>query len=127
MDITVFLAQLWGPTILAAGIGFFTSRSYYVKLYRDLDKNALTVLVLGMLAMAAGIAQVSVHSVWSTIPEIVVSLLGWALLVKGVAFVIAPGFVNKASDAWAKMKLVTVSGALMLIIGAYLSWFGYFA
>jgi len=65
MDITTFLAQIWGPIILAVGLGVFISRNYYMRIYRDLEKETLAVLVFGMVAMAAGIAQVSVHNIWN--------------------------------------------------------------
>lgn len=127
MDVTTFLASLWGPTLLAVAFGVLTNRSYYVRIYRDLEKNALTVLVLGMTAMGAGLAHVQLHTVWSTTPAVIVSLLGWGLLLKGALFAIAPTFVDKAGNAWAKRKLIPTSGALMLVVGGYLTWFAYFA
>ncbi len=127
MDTTVLLAQLWGPAVLAVGLGIFVSRSYYVRIYRDLEKDALAVLILGMVAMVAGTAQVLAHNVWDTFPEIVVSILGWGTLVKGTLFVVAPRFVDRMGDRWADMRLIPAAGALMLAVGAYLTWFAYFA
>ena len=45
METTLFLAKLWGPAILAVGIGVFVSRNYYIKIYLDLEKDALAVLL----------------------------------------------------------------------------------
>lgn len=126
MDTTLFLAQLWGPTILAVGVGVFVSRKYYLKTYRDLQKETLAVLLFGIVAMSSGIAHISYHNTWNTLPEIVISLLGWGLLLKGLAFTIAPGLVDKIGDFEADAKLVPIAGALMLIMGAYLSWVGFF-
>ncbi|HRH55534.1 MAG TPA: hypothetical protein PK609_01585 [Candidatus Paceibacterota bacterium] len=127
MDITTFLASLWGPTILAVALGVFTNRTFYIKIYRDLEKSSLTVLVFGMMAMAAGIAQITFHNAWETLPQMVVSFLGWGLLIKGALFLVAPSFVDKAGDAWAKKKLIPVAGILMLVVGAYLTWFAFVA
>ncbi|PIR83661.1 hypothetical protein COU18_03190 [Candidatus Kaiserbacteria bacterium CG10_big_fil_rev_8_21_14_0_10_51_14] len=127
MDITTFLAQLWGPVIFAVAVGVFVSRTYYIKIYRDLEKDALAVLLFGMVAMTAGIAHVLVHNLWSTFPQIVVSLLGWGMLIKGALFIIAPNFVDRAGDGWANLKLIPFAGGLMLLIGGYLSWFAYLA
>lgn len=126
MDITTFLAQIWGPVLLAVGLGVFVSRNFYIKVYRDLEKDVLAVLTFGMVAMVFGIIQISVHNAWNTIPQIIVSLLGWGTLLKGIVFVTAPGFVDRAGDWQAKSNLVSFSGGLMLILGAYLSWIGYF-
>lgn len=127
MDITTFLAQLWGPTILGIGLGVFISHSYYLGIYRDLEKNSLAALVFGTAAMIAGIAQIHFHNVWDTLPQIVVSFLGWGLLVKGALFLVAPGFIDRAGDGWANLKLVPLAGGLMLLVGGYLTWFAYFA
>ncbi|MFZ2682047.1 MAG: hypothetical protein WAZ14_03075 [Patescibacteria group bacterium] len=125
MDITLFLAKVWGPTILAVGIGVFVSRSYYVKIYRDLEKAPLAAFVFGMLAMAAGIAHILKHNVWGSLLEGVVSFLGWALLLKGILFVIAPKFVDKAGDFWVNKNLLYVAGSLSLLVGAYLTIVAY--
>ena len=127
MDITLFLAQLWGPVILAVGIGVFVSRTYYIKIYRDLEKDTLAVLLFGMVAMTAGIAHILFHNVWDTFPQVLVSLLGWGLLIKGTFFIIAPKLVDKAGDSWINMKLIPFAGGSMLLIGAYLTWFSYLA
>ena len=127
MDITTFLAQIWGPIILAVGLGVFISRNYYMRIYRDLEKETLAVLVFGMVAMAAGIAQVSVHNIWNNLPQVIISIFGWALLLKGTLFIVAPKLVDRSGDWAADSKLVPVVGGFMFLVGAYLSWIGYFA
>lgn len=126
MDITTFLAQLWGPTIFAVALGVFISRANYIRIYRDLEKSPLAVLVFGMVAMTAGIAHVHFHNEWNTLPGIIISFLGWGLLVKGALFLIVPKFVDKAGDSWANLKLIPLAGVLMLLVGGYLTWFAYF-
>jgi len=123
----MFLAQLWGPVMLAIGLGIFLSRNYYIKIYRDLEKAPFAALMFGMVAMAAGITQILFHNVWNTLPQIVVSLLGWATLLKGTVFVVWPHLADKGGDWTVDSKLVPAAGAVMLIAGTYLSWVGYFS
>ena len=127
MQTTIFLAQIWGPIILAVGIGVFTSRSYYLRIYRDLEKETLAVLCFGMFGMALGIVQISVHNVWGSFAQGVISFLGWALLIKATLFIVAPRLVDKGGEWAANLRLVPVSGTLMLLFGAYLTWLGYLA
>src|SRR3989344_2857635 len=112
MESTLFLAKLWGPAILAVGVGVFVSRSYYIKIYRDIEKDTLAVLLFGMVAMTAGIAHILFHNIWGSFIEGLISFLGWALLAKGTLFVIAPRFVDKAGDYWANKKLIPIAGLL---------------
>lgn len=125
MDATIFLAKMWGPAILAVGLGIFISRDYYMRIYRDLEKDALAVLVFGMVAISAGVAQVSLHNVWGTFPEIVMSLLGWGLFLKGLAFTIFPKLISKTGYWEAKANLIPLTGVFTLILGAYLCWFAF--
>ena len=127
MDITVFLAQLWGPVILAVGVGMFVSRGYYASIYRNLESSGLAGLTFGMFAMGLGIAQVLFHNIWDTFLAGFLSFLGWALLLKGAVYLIAPGFTDKAGNWVAAAKLVPFISILVLIAGVYLTWAGYFA
>lgn len=125
MELTVFLAQLWGPVILAVAVGMYVSRSQYQRLYRDLEKAPLAVLLFGMIAMAAGIVHVSAHMAWDSLAQSIVSLLGIGLLAKGVAFIVFPKLVDQKGDWVAGKKLVPLVALMMLLVGGYLTWVGY--
>jgi hypothetical protein len=127
MELTQSLAQLWGPVIVAVGIGMFTSRDYYLKVYTDIERAPFSVLMFGMLAMVLGIIHVQLHNVWSTLPQIVISVIGWGLFAKGTVALVAPRIFDRAGDWWVERKLLTASGVLTLAIGGYLSWIGYWS
>lgn len=123
---TMFLAGLWGPAILAVGIGFFVSREHYLRIYRDIQREPFALLVFGMAGIAAAIAQISVHNVWDTLPEMLISFLGWAMLLKSLSFMIMPNIADKLSDIVAsKSTLITTAGVIMLVAGGYLTWLAY--
>jgi hypothetical protein len=127
MDTTLFFAGLWGPVIFAMGLGIFVSRNYYLKIYRDLEQETLAVLLYGIAGVVIGILQVSSHNVWETLPQILVSILGWGVLIKGAIFIIAPRIADKSGDTFVKANLLPVAGVVMLVLGAYLSWFAFVA
>ncbi len=125
MNLTLFLAQMWGPAMLAIGLGIFVSRKYYVRVYHELEKEALATLLFGLSAIAAGVAQIHFHNVWQTLPQIIVSFLGWALLIKGLAMATVPRLVDRGGDWTVKSKLLPTSATVMIILGLYLSVIGY--
>jgi uncharacterized membrane protein YagU involved in acid resistance len=127
MDITQFLAQLWGPTILAVGLGILISRRHYTKVYRDIEKEPFAMLTFGMFAVILGIIHVQLHNSWNTVTEGLVSLLGLGLLVKGFAFIIFPGMADAWADYATKLKLIPIAAVLTIAIGVYLSYIGYLA
>lgn len=126
MSTTIFLSQIWGPILLAVGIGFFTSREYYLQIYRNLEQQAFAVFIFAILAIALGIIQIQAHNVWGTPLQVIISILGWGTFIKGIVFAAAPRFVDRAAIWEAKAKLIPFAGALMLILGVYLTCVGYF-
>lgn len=127
MDMTMFLAQVWGPILLAFALGLFTNRSYYLRVYSDLQKEPLALLTFGMFAMGLGIAQIYFHNGWNTAAQILVSLMGWGLMLKGALFLIVPSFVDYMGDWQVNAKLVPFAGILTIVVGGYLTYVGYFA
>lgn len=127
MDLTMVLASIWGPILLAFGAGFFLSQKYYLTLYRNLEKEPFAVLFFGMFAMTAGIAQVIFHSDWSGFPAGLVSLLGWAILVKGIICTAVPAVAAQWGNRVLRANVVPAAGGFAALLGAYLSFIGYFA
>jgi hypothetical protein len=127
MNATILLAQIWGPIILAVGLGYFVSRTYYIRLYKNIQNEPLATLTFGVFAMVVGILHIFTHNIWNSFTAGFVSFLGWGTFLKGATFLVAPKFVDKAADWEVAKKLVPAAGILLLIFGVYLTWVGYFS
>jgi hypothetical protein len=127
MEMTVFLAGLWGPAILAMGAGVFISRNHYVRIYREIQREPFALLVFGLAGIMLGLWHVQVHNVWGTLVEIIISLFGWALLAKALVFIVKPDIADNWGDWVAASKLIPIVGVATVVLGAYLTWFAYFA
>lgn len=125
-EITTFLAQLWGPVFLILGMSMVLNRSFYVTAYRRLETENLTLIVVSLLTITAGIAQITYHNVWNTLPEIIISVLGWALLIKGAALALFPRVADRWGDSVANSKLLHMVGGAAGVLGLYLTVLGYF-
>ena len=126
IETTLFLAQLWGPVLILIGVGIWVSSGFYHKLYKDLEKETLAVLSFGILATIAGLAHVLVHNYWDNNLEILISLLGWATLIKGAAFLVWPHLIDLGGNWAAKHKTYRYSSVVMIILGLYLFQVSYF-
>ena len=120
------LAQIWGPILLALGVGVYLSPSYYVKVYRNLENETLAVMMAGIAALAVGIVQVMYHNVWATLPEIVLSLLGWATLLKGLMLLAYPKMANDFGDMVAEGNFFRIAAGVSIVLGGYLTYLAYF-
>jgi hypothetical protein len=127
MSTTQFLSALWGPVMLAIGVGMFTNRDYYARIYRGLEGETFATFIFGGFAMAAGIAQILAHNKFGDVTKVIVTLLGWGLFIKGLTFVVAPHLAERGGNWAANVKLVPALGVVLIVVGAYLSYVAYLA
>jgi hypothetical protein len=90
--------------------------------------NAALMWVLSVITLTAGLAMVLAHNVWSggTLP-VVVTLVGWATLIKGLLFLFLPSGVESEFilSALRNPLLFYVWMTPSLVIGIYLTYGGF--
>jgi hypothetical protein len=88
---TVFLGRLLGLYLIAISIGMFVNKRRTLAKLDEMARSGPGVLFSGMVATAAGLAIVLGHNVWSGgVLAVVVTLFGWAALLKGVSLLLIP-------------------------------------
>lgn len=88
---TEFLGKLFGWYYVIGGIYAVLHKAAYVGLATAVVHNQLLALVAGLVALVVGLALIFGHNVWSggALP-VVVTLLGWTSLLKGLLFLFLP-------------------------------------
>jgi len=124
---TTNLAQIIGPTIAAAAIGFFLHPKFYKKIMDDFKKHQGLTYFAGIFIMIIGIAVILKHNIWELNAAGLITLFAWGAAIKGATFLIIPDFLFGISNAIITNKrLMQFSMVIMFVAGAYLSYFGYF-
>ena len=89
--ITIFLGRLLGLYLVAISGGMLANRSRTLATLDEMARSGPWMLFSGMVATAGGLAVVLGHQVRSggALP-VVVTLVGWAALLKGVTLLLVP-------------------------------------
>jgi hypothetical protein len=89
--LTIFLGKLIGIYCLVVGLTMMANRETMVDGVNALIRSPPLVLLASVFAVAVGLGLVIGHNVWSggALP-VVVTLVGWASLIKGVALLALP-------------------------------------
>lgn len=125
-NLTLFIAQIAGPIFLATGLGLLFNNAHYSTLYKKLKEETMAVFGFALFTMAIGIVIILKHNQWTTTPEIIVSLLGWGGLFKGVSLLIMPTFIENFTNNLPLSKMLPIAGIFAALLGGYLTWFAYF-
>jgi hypothetical protein len=88
---TRFLCSLIGFYFVLVALCMLARREATVEIVEALIHNAPLMLMAGMIAVAAGLALVISHNIWSGgAATIIVTLVGWAALAKGLLILLLP-------------------------------------
>ena len=126
MGNSILLAKFIGPYIMVIGIGLLFNLKAFQRIMEDFFKNAALVYVTGLITFVAGLAIVLFHNMWVFDWHLIITLLGWNILIKGTWLIISPETSAKMAALFAKNnKLVIIPLLIMLAIGIFLTAKGY--
>jgi hypothetical protein len=124
---TVFLSKLIGWYAVLFGLSMLINKALVVNAVTGMLQDTPLVLVLGVVILTAGIAMVLSHNIWSgAAPTVIVSLLGWATLIKGLILLfLSPSGLAAYYASLHYTGFFYVYAIVTLVIGVYLLIAGY--
>ena len=128
METSIFLAKLVGPVMLVMGL-FVTLNPARMRLIgrEFLDSDAL-IFISGVITLPVGLAIVVTHNVWAADWRALITLIGWIAVLAGIARLALPAPLKRFGEVMLEKPLmIALPGALMVLMGGYLSWQGYLA
>ena len=127
MQTSILIAKLIGPILLVAAIVMLVNTKDLQQLARGFMKDRPLIYISGILAMLAGLAIVNTHNVWILSWPVIITLFGWASILGGIVRMALPGVVQTVGGAMLENPaVIRVSGAVWVLIGAWLTYVGYF-
>lgn len=123
---TLLVLKLSGPIFAAMGLGMLLNLKYYKKMFNELSNSPISAVFIAMSSALMGLLIVLNHNLWSTAPEVVVSLLGWVALVKGAVYFLIPVQLAKLGKSVMNTGLLSFGTLLILVLGGYMTYVGFF-
>jgi hypothetical protein len=126
MPTSIFLAKLLGPILLVAGIAMLVNRRGLDAIAQELWGSPLLLLLLGIIDFAVGLAIVLTHNVWVADWRVIITLLGWLLMVRGAVRMLTPEQAKALGTKLLKNSTVICANlGATIALGVVLSSFGY--
>lgn len=125
---TTFLGRLIGLYLILIALAMAIHKQATVESMTALIHNTPVLFVTGVIAVAAGLAMVLGHNVWSGgVFPVIVSLTGWLLLTKGVLLLfLSPEAVYGLLLVGIHFEqFFYVYCCFVFLLGAYLSYAGF--
>jgi uncharacterized membrane protein HdeD (DUF308 family) len=120
--ITVFLGTILGWYFLIMGLFLIIRRDVVISAMKNVVDQPGLLLVIAFITLIIGLMMIATHNVWVWDWPVIITLIGWFALIRGIIRLFYPEFVHRM---WNKMSAhpirFTISGIIMLILGLFLS------
>lgn len=125
METSIFLAQVLCVYYLTVGVGFIFNGDYYRKELLKMFDNALFMFYGGIMALLLGLLMVHFHNFWTKDWTVVITVIGWIAVVKGVLLIAFPRSFDWFKPLLKSKSYVKAMTILILLIGAFFAWKGF--
>jgi hypothetical protein len=120
------IAGLIGPTLVAVAAALLLNLGSISAVLEPMSRNPALVLIYGMFLFVAGLAIVRFHNHWSADWTVLVTILGWLLIVGGLSRMLFPlRFAAVVADFAQSSGMIAVVAGVLLVIGGFLSFKAY--
>ncbi len=122
MELSIFVAKMVSLAYLAIGVAALSGTLNLKKLADDFTKSSGLTLVSGLMTMVAGVALVQYHNFWVKDWTVLVTIVGWACLLKGIMLIVYPDYLSSLKPIYKNAKLL---GLVILVLGLVFGYFGF--
>ncbi len=118
--------QIFSIAYLAVGIGILINHDFYKKLLEDFSENAFALYLGGIAALVIGYLIVAFHNTWTKDLSVIITIIGWIALIKGILILIRPKIMIALTKAIVKKEgFLKIEAVAVIIIGLALSLLGF--
>lgn len=125
MQLSLFLARVIGIWMIIVGIAYLKSPKESKNMFLEFMDNRPLLFLSALFTLAVGSLIVVSHNFWEWNWRLLITLFGWACLLKGAFLVLWPQKIKEISWLYLGKINLFFPGAVYIAIGLVLLWFGF--
>ena len=119
MNTTFVLAQVLGILLIVCGLSMFSKKNMDI-VVDEIFKNKGLLWVGGLLALLMGSVIIVLNNNWTAGMPVVVTIIGWLALIKGIFILIFPDTAIAFYRKILKSNIMLWAGVFVLLLGLLL-------
>ena len=127
METSILIAKIIALVYLSMGLGFILHPDYFKKSFDEMLDSSGFMIFGGIMALVFGFLMVNFHNIWVKDWTVIVTIIGWIGLIKGISIFLIPKLLISFSRNILKKLPMHVFGTCMMIFGVIMGYFGFFA
>ena len=126
MNLINYLAEIWGIAIVVISLALLINPKHLKAVFAKAEDEGI-MFFGGMISLIVGIAMVLSYNVWTPSWPVVITLLGWGSLVKGLSVLFFPEATKKCVKKMENSSFTPYALVITLFVGLALTYLGFTA
>ena len=117
------VVQVFSWLLLILGLSYMFQAEIWIRLIKDAMPNTHKYYTLYLLILITGLVVVTEHNRWSADWNVVITVFGWAMVIKSAVFFIAPQLMEpftKLIDMGFLKTWIRTAGVVLATLGVIL-------
>lgn len=122
--LTNYLAEIWGISMVIIPLALLVNQKYLKKLFAEVESES-TMFFGGIISLIIGLAMILSYNVWAKNWQVIITILGWLTLLKGLSCLFCPECMKKWARKMESSQWLPVALVVAVFIGLILTYLGF--
>ena len=127
MDISIVIARIICILYLSIGTGLAFSTKYYNEAFKKIVHDTTYLFLGGWIATVLGGALVHYHNLWVNDWRLLITLISWLILIKGVALLAFPNTIKYFEGWFTPRGIQQYYLPMVMALGLIFGYYGFLA
>lgn len=118
--------QIFSVVYVVVGIGMIVNPAFYRKMFSDFIENGGVLYMGGIMALVVGVLLVIFHNTWTKDWSVIITIIGWMALIKGVVILILPkAMISLARSILQSNAFMKIEAVIAIVVGVLFAYLGF--
>ena len=124
--LTNYLAEIWGISMVIISLALLVKDKHLKSILAKVETEE-SLFMWGFISLVIGLSMVLSYNVWAQGWQLIITILGWLALLKGLALLFFPEHVKKMVKKMENQQWLPFLLVASVIIGLVITYFGFTA
>jgi uncharacterized membrane protein len=124
MALSNYLAEIWGISMVVIALALLIKEKHLKRLFSKIE-NEESLFCWGLASFVIGLAMVLSHNIWVKNWQVVITIFGWASLLKGLAMLFLPEYTKSYAKKIENKDWLPIALVVVIFVGLALTYFGF--
>ena len=126
METLNYVASIWGFALIVIPLALLINPKHLERVIMQLENDS-NLFLWGIVAFVLGSAMVLNYNAWDSNWTVIITILGWLSLLKGLFLLFFPNLIKRWALKIAKGQWLSVWLVVIVFVGLLLTYFSFTA